>query len=103
MRPIWLIESNVYHDEVGRLLAEIRRQGMVADLVPFEVLQKQKSLLVAGRPLGEGDCGTFPFAFEIQLHRRWPGDWCGHVKRDSRALPRSFRSKKWRRVNGSDG
>jgi ATP-grasp domain, R2K clade family 3 len=35
----------------------------------------------AARPLADGDCvlgyGTFPFARQIQLHRRWtPGAWC---------------------------
>lgn len=87
MRPVWLIEAGVYGDEVGPLLAEIARQGMIADLVPFPALQKTKNLLVAGRPLAEGECvigyGTFPFAREMQLHRRWsPGAWCDPVNLD---------------------
>jgi hypothetical protein len=85
MRPIWLIEAGVYGAEIEPLLAEIRRQGMVAATVPFEALQKRKEGV--GRPLTEGDCvigyGTFPFAREIQLHRRWvPGAWCTPEKLD---------------------
>jgi hypothetical protein len=48
--------------------------------VPFRTVLKEKTLVV-GRPLADGDCvigyGTFPFARQIQLHRRWlPGAWC---------------------------
>src|SRR3954452_22239116 len=81
MRPIWLIEAGVYGAEAEPLLAEIRRQGMAAEVVPFQALQNEKNLVAGGRPLAEGDCvigyGTFPFARQIQLHRRWvPGAWC---------------------------
>jgi hypothetical protein len=81
MLPVWLIEAGVYGAEADPLLAEIRRQGMVAEVVPFQALQKEKSLTAGGRPLADGDCvigyGTFPFARQIQLHRRWvPGAWC---------------------------
>ncbi len=87
MRPTWLIEAGVYGAEADPLLAEIRRQGMVAEVVPFEVLQGEKTLATGGRPLGEGECvvgyGTFPFAREIQLHRRWvPGAWCDPTSLD---------------------
>lgn len=87
MEPIWIIEAGVYGAEVEPLLAEIRRQGMVAQAVPFQVLQKEKNLLIGGRPLGDGECvigyGTFPFAREIQLHRRWaPGAWCNPINLD---------------------
>jgi hypothetical protein len=81
MIPTWLIEAGVYGGEADPLLAEIGRQGMAAEVVPFQALQKEKDLTVAGRPLADGDCvigyGTFPFARQIQLHRRWvPGAWC---------------------------
>ena len=81
MRPTWLIEAGVYGAEADPLLAEIGRQGMAAEVVPFQALLKEKSLTAGGRPLAEGDCvlgyGTFPFARQIQLHRRWvPGAWC---------------------------
>jgi hypothetical protein len=79
--PVWLIEAGVYGVEADPLLAEIRRQGMAAAVVPFEALRKGKPVTVGDRVLGDGDCvlgyGTFPFAREIQLHRRWvPGAWC---------------------------
>jgi len=81
MNPVWLIEAGVYGTEAEPLLTEIRRQGMIAEVVPFQALQKQVGLTAGGRPLVEQDCvlgyGTFPFAREIQLHRRWvPGAWC---------------------------
>lgn len=87
MRPVWLIEAGVYGAEADPLLAEIRRQGMAAAAVPFQALQKEKDLLADGRPLADGDCvvgyGTFPFARQIQLHRRWtPGAWCDPVNLD---------------------
>ena len=87
MRPIWLVEAGVYGAEADPLLAEIRRQGMAAEVVPFQALQKETTLLADGRPLADGDCvvgyGTFPFAREIQLHRRWtPGAWCDPVNLD---------------------
>src|SRR5215471_11801147 len=81
MRPTWLIEAGVYGDEAEPLLAEIRRQGMAAEVVPFQALLKQESIVAGGQRLAEGDCvigyGTFPFARQIQLHRGWvPGAWC---------------------------
>jgi hypothetical protein len=87
MRPTWLIEAGVYGAEADPLVAEIRRQGMAVEAVPFQAMQKEKTLVVGGRPLAEGDCvigyGTFPFAREIQLHRRWtPGAWCSPGKLD---------------------
>jgi hypothetical protein len=80
MRPIWLIEAGVYGAEAEPLLAEIRRQGMAADLVPYPALKKGSELLVDGRPLESTACaigyGTYPFARQIQLHHRWiPGAW----------------------------
>ena len=51
MRPVWLIESDVYGDEATALLAEIRQQGMPADLVPYQSLKQGASLVVNGQPL----------------------------------------------------
>jgi hypothetical protein len=81
MRPTWLIEGGVYGAEADPLLEEIRRQGMVAEVVPHRALTKGPLPVVAGRPLAPGDCvigyGTFPFARQIQLHHGWvPGAWC---------------------------
>jgi hypothetical protein len=90
MRPVWLIEAGVYGAEADPLLAEVRRQGMVAEAVPFSVLQKEKALTVGGRPPTDEDCvigyGTFPFAREIQLHCHWvPGAWCDPTNLDCAA------------------
>ncbi len=38
MKPVWLVEAGVYGAEAEPLLAEIRRQGMVAEVVPFQSL-----------------------------------------------------------------
>jgi len=80
MKPVWLIEAGVYGTEAAPLLAEIRRQGMHAEVVPHTSLQKGQNLLVGGQPLPEDACvigyGTFPFTRQIQLHHRWvPGAW----------------------------
>jgi hypothetical protein len=87
MRLTWLIESGVYGDEAGPLLAEICRQGMVAEVVPFRTLLKARDIAAGGRPLGDGDrvvaYSTFSFARQVQLHRRWyPGAWCDPANLD---------------------
>lgn len=81
MRPVWLIEAGVYGDEAAPLLAEIRRQGMAGDLVPYPALKKGAVPVVDGQPIAAGACvigyGTLPFARQIQLHHPWrPGAWC---------------------------
>jgi hypothetical protein len=81
MQPIWLIEAGVYGDEALPLLAEIRRQGMSAAIVPYPALKKGAEVVVDGRPLDPSDrvigYGTYPFALQIQLHHPWvPGAWC---------------------------
>src|SRR4051794_5773516 len=90
MRPIWLIEAGVYGDEAVPLLAEVRRQGMTAELVPHPALKKGATPVVGGRPLGPEACvlgyGTFPFARQIQLHHPWrPGAWCSPENLDCAA------------------
>jgi hypothetical protein len=87
MRPTWLIEAGVYGDEVRPLLAEIRRQGMPAELVPHGAIRKGSAVVIGGRALAAGDCvigyGTFPFARQIQLHHLWtPGAWCSQENLD---------------------
>jgi hypothetical protein len=87
MKPVWLIEAGVYGAEANPLLSEIRRQGMIAEVVPHKALQKGTDTVVGGRTLADGDCvigyGTFPFARQIQLHRRWvPGAWCDPANLD---------------------
>jgi hypothetical protein len=87
MRPVWLIEAGVYGAEIEPWCAEIRRQGMAVEVVPHRALKAGSTVAVDGRTLGDGDCvigyGTFPFARQIQLHRRWvPGAWCSPVDLD---------------------
>jgi hypothetical protein len=87
MRPVWLIEAGVYGAETDPLLTEIRRQGMVPECLPFRTLLKEKDIAAGGHLLTEGDCviayGTFPFARQVQLHRRWtPGAWCDPSRLD---------------------
>ena len=103
MKPVWLIEAGVYGDEADPLAAEVRRQGMAAEVVPHRAL-RDPALAAGGRVLADGDpvigYGTFPFARQIQLHRRWlPGAWCwvvwAPVASDRRRifpLPRSLRA-----------
>jgi hypothetical protein len=80
MKPTWLVEAGVYGEEAKPLLTEIRRQGMQAEFVPYKSLQKGQILAIGGETLPEDACvigyGTFPFARQIQLHRRWVlGSW----------------------------
>jgi hypothetical protein len=95
MRPVWLIEAGVYGAEAEPLLAEIRRQGMTADLVPHQALKKGSDVIVDERTLRPDDCvigyGTYPFARQIQLHRRWrPGAWCTTENLDCNAYYAHF-------------
>src|SRR5262245_20179554 len=81
MRPVWRIEAGVYGDEAEPLFAEIRRQGLVGEVIPYPALKKGAEVTVEGRALGPSDCvigyGTYPFARQIQLHHPWvPGAWC---------------------------
>jgi hypothetical protein len=43
MRPTWLIEAGVYGAEADPLQAESRRPGMVAELVTFPSLLKERA------------------------------------------------------------
>lgn len=87
MRPIWLIESGIYGDEITPLITEIRRQGMAAELMPYRALAKGLPLNVEGQLLGPDSCviayGTYPFARQVQLHYPWkPGAWCNQKNLD---------------------
>jgi hypothetical protein len=87
MRPTWLIEANVYGDEAGPLLAEIRRQGMTVEVVPHQAIRRGSVPVAGGRPLLPAACvlgyGSFPFARQIQLHHSWvPGAWCSATNLD---------------------
>lgn len=81
MRPIWLIESSIYGDELTPLIKEIRNQGMAAELVPYRGLARDLPPNVEGQSLQPDSCviayGTYPFARQVQLHYPWkPGAWC---------------------------
>jgi hypothetical protein len=106
VKPVWLIESGVYGSEAEPLCAEIRRQGMIAELVPHQALKRGATVTVAGMPLGPEACvigyGTYPFARQIQLHHPWaPGAWCnlyfrfkcGGGCRDFRAVIRAIENR----------
>jgi hypothetical protein len=87
MHPAWLIEGGVYGEELSPLLTEIRRQGMVVDVVPHKALRKGAVITLNGEPLQPQACvigyGTFPFVRQIQLHHRWvPGAWCSEANLD---------------------
>lgn len=80
MRPIWLIEAGVYGGEAIPLMEEVRRQRMIAELIPHQALRKGTTPIVNGRRLTSESrvigYGTFPFARQIQLHHPWtPGAW----------------------------
>lgn len=86
MKPVWLIEAGVYGAEADPLVAEVRQQGMAAEVVPHRAL-RDPTLATGGRLLRDGDrvigYGTFAFARQIQLHRRWmPGAWCDPTNLD---------------------
>ena len=97
MRPAWLIEAGVYGDEVGPLLAEVRQQGMSAEVVPYQALKKGAPPVIAGgQPLAPDGCvlgyGTYPFAQQIIRHHRWrPGAWCSAENLDCAAYYPHFR------------
>jgi hypothetical protein len=87
MHPIWLIEAGVYREEADLLLAEVRRHGMTASIVPHTALKAGAGLAIDGQPVPSDGCvigyGTFPFARQIQLHYGWsPGDWCDPANLD---------------------
>ncbi|HEX4614254.1 MAG TPA: hypothetical protein VH092_39165 [Urbifossiella sp.] len=92
MRPVWLIESDVYGDDAAPLLAEIRRQGLACDVIPYRALKQGAGPVVAaGAALAPDACvigyGTYPFAQQLLLHHRWvPGAWCSAENLDCESL-----------------
>jgi hypothetical protein len=87
MKPVWLIEADIYGDEAIPLRGEIRRQGLRAAIVPYSALKKGAEVVVEDRAIGPSECvigyGTYPFARQIQLHHPWvPGAWCHPEKLD---------------------
>jgi hypothetical protein len=81
MKPIWLIEADVFGVAADSLKAEIRRQGMAYHVVRQSQLFRGPVSLIEGRPLADDACvifyGSYPMMRHIQLHRSWvPGGWC---------------------------
>src|SRR5262245_38553636 len=75
----WLVEAGVYGAEVEPLLAEMRRQGHSAHLLPYPAL-RTLDLPPDARLLAYG---TFPFARQVQLPHPWkPGAWCDPTNLD---------------------
>jgi hypothetical protein len=87
MKPVWLIEADVYGANAEPLVAEVRRQGMECLTVPHRALVKGPHPVAEGGRLKGADCalafGTFPFVRQVQLHFPWvPGGWCDAGKLD---------------------
>jgi hypothetical protein len=81
MRPIWLIEADVFGRSFEPVKDEIRQQGLVWDIVQPRPFLNGVVPLVGGRRLSDGDCvlfsGTFPLMRHLQQHYPWkPGGWC---------------------------
>lgn len=94
MRPTWLIEADAFLKESERIQVEIRRQGMLVDVVHHETFASGYLKEIAGKKLREDDCvlflGTWPLWRHIQLHwGSWtPGGWCNTENLDcSRYYP----------------
>jgi hypothetical protein len=86
---VWLIEADVFGRSFEPIKAEIRSQGMVAEIVQPRAFLNGVVPRIAGRALGESDCvvfsGTYPLMRHIQLHHRWvPGGWCNAEQFDCR-------------------
>ena len=63
---------------------------MAGEVVPHQALRTGSVLVVGGQPMAPEACalgyGAFPFARQIQLHRRWvPGAWCSAKNLDCAA------------------
>lgn len=81
MLPVWLIEADVFREASEPLKSEIRRQGMLVEVVRHQTLPDSRSRFAASRPLPDDACvifyGSLPLMQHIQLHRKWvPGGWC---------------------------
>src|SRR6478609_2773544 len=97
MRPIWLIEADVYREATEPLNAEIRRQGMAWGVVTYDLLASGYFDRVGSHRLRQDDCvifyGTWPTLRQIQLHWSWvPGGWCSAANLDCSSYYTYFRS-----------
>src|SRR4051812_47592365 len=81
MRPVWLIEADVFGEAADPLKAEVRRQGMACHVIRHEPFVRGAYDLGGGAPLPDDACvifyGSFPLLRHIQLRHHWvPGGWC---------------------------
>ena len=81
MIAVWLIEADVFGESFDALKAEIRRQGMVWEIVQARPFLNGLVPRIGAHQLSENDCvvfsGTYPLMRHIQLHYHWmPGGWC---------------------------
>ena len=81
MRPIWLIEADVFREAAEPLKAEVRRRGMRCHVVRHAAAARPPYDLVGLDPLPDDACvvfyGSHPLMRHLQITRRWvPGGWC---------------------------
>lgn len=85
MKPVWLIEADVFREASEPLKNEIRRQGMTCHVVVHRPAAAPPNDLVGAAEI-PADApvifrGSHPLMRHIQLTRRWsPGGWC-HFER----------------------
>jgi hypothetical protein len=81
MRPVWLLEADVFGEAIEPLKAEIRRQGMSFHVVRQLSRTAGPHAMVGAPKLPEDACviccGSLPLLRHIQLRENWtPGGWC---------------------------
>lgn len=81
MKPVWLIERDVFGPNAERFRAEVFRQGLGCFTVDYRPGRRPPDDILGCPPLAADACvilwGTLPLMRQIQLHRRWiPGGWC---------------------------
>lgn len=81
MRPVWLIEANVDGLPSDVLVAEVRRQGMTAQVVKHLPMLPPPKDIAGSEAVPSDACvifrGTLRLMRHIDLTRRWrPGAWC---------------------------
>ncbi len=81
MDPTWVIEADVPGIDSAGLQAEVRRQGMAAQVVKHRADAPAPRDILGGESIALDACVvslcTLPLMRHVQLHRRWtPGGWC---------------------------
>jgi hypothetical protein len=83
--PTWLIEADVPGIDSARLQAEVRCQGMTAQVVKWRAEAPAPRDLLGSESVALDACAvvlsTLPTMRHVQAHRRWlPGGWCSLIK-----------------------